>query len=104
MFRFSQGDFVGVDASDPSLPLPALIAATSLMPVNPGCTTYGQLDFTRHTTDKCALRETFGIQSNAKDPKLGAKLEFNSVGGFYACGTGLDVSFRFALVRMRCVY
>lgn len=87
---------MGASASSPSVSSPALIAAIPMS----DCTTYGQLGFAGSTSDKCALRDTFGIQSNTENSQLGAKLVFNSVGGFYACGSGLDVSFLLALVRM----
>ena len=85
---------MGAPASSPTSAAPALIAA---IPISE-CSTYGQLGFAGSTSDKCALRDTFGIQSNTENSQLGAKLVFNSVGGFYACGSGLDVSFLFVFV------
>lgn len=58
-----------------------------------GCSTYGQFGFTSgSSSNKCALYNTFSIQSNSQNSQLGAKLSFNGVGGFYTCGTTLDVS------------
>ena len=87
---------MGADPSSPSVSSPALIGA---IPSSGGCTTYGQLGFFGSSSNKCSLRDTFGIQSNTENSQLGAKLVFNSVGGFYACGSGLDVSFLFHSAR-----
>lgn len=52
-----------------------------------GCSTYGPLGFVQgSSTNKCSLVDTFQIQSNTEDTKLGSKLVFNFVGEFYACG------------------
>ena len=97
VFYFYQGQFVGAETSNPSLSSPALIGA---IPTSGGCSTYGQLGFTSSSSDKCSLRNTFGIQSDTENSQLGAQLVFNYVGGFYACGSGLDVSLHFVLVGM----
>jgi hypothetical protein len=58
-----------------------------------GCSTYGSLGFVEGpSTNRCARYSTFSIQSNQENSQLGAKLSFNSLGGFYACGAGQDVS------------
>ncbi|KAF8700502.1 hypothetical protein AX14_000765 [Amanita brunnescens Koide BX004] len=67
--------------------IPALIAAIPLS----DCSTYGQLGFAQDDSDKCALYNTFDIQSDTENSQLGAQLTFNYVGGFYACGSGQDV-------------
>ena len=59
-----------------------------------GCSSYGRLDFSANSTDTgiCVnYNNTFNIQSNAESSQLGAFLVFYSVGGFYTCGTCLDV-------------
>ena len=43
------------------------------------------------------MYNTFSIQSDTENSQLGAQLSFNSVGGFYACGSGQDVSVMFYL-------
>lgn len=68
-----------------------------------GCSTYGSLGFTEgSSSNKCARYTTFSIQSNQENSQLGAKLAFNSVGGFYACGSGQDVSCLFSFRRRVC--
>jgi hypothetical protein len=60
------------------------------------CSTYGPLGFGSSTgTDKCGTFGTFGLQSDSENSQLGAALTFNSVGGFYACGSGQDVRYDF---------
>ena len=76
--------------------IPALIAAIPLS----DCSTYGQLGFAQDDSDKCALYNTFDIQSDTENSQLGAQLTFNYVGGFYACGSGQDVSVIFRLRPM----
>ncbi|KIM36402.1 hypothetical protein M413DRAFT_449125 [Hebeloma cylindrosporum] len=93
VFYFYQGKFVGAEPSTPAVSSPALIGA---IPISSGCTTYGPLGFSGSSTDKCALRDSFAIQSNAENSQLGAKLVFNYEGGFYACGSGLDVWYKAA--------
>ncbi|KIM36401.1 hypothetical protein M413DRAFT_449124 [Hebeloma cylindrosporum] len=93
VYYFYQGKFVGAQISTPALSSPALIGA---IPISSGCSTYGPLGFAGSSSDKCAIRDTFGIQSNTENSQLGAKLVFNSVGGFYACGSGLDVWYKVA--------
>ena len=56
-----------------------------------GCTADGPLGFTRNTTVKCDEFTTFALQSDTENSQLGAMLTFNSVGGFYACGSTQDV-------------
>jgi len=57
-----------------------------------GCSTYGALGFTEgSSSNKCAKYNTFHIQSDSENSQLGAKLDFNFAGGFYACGSGQDV-------------
>jgi hypothetical protein len=67
------------------------------IPVSSGCSTYGPLGFSASSTDKCAMYDSFYIKSNPENAQLGAKLVFNWVGGFYACGysrdVGVDVQF-----------
>jgi hypothetical protein len=71
---------------------------SSLGPIQ--CTTYGYLGFAQGgSTDKCARYDTFQIQSNSQNAQLGAKLTFNFVGDFYACGSGLDVRLFYQLAR-----
>lgn len=59
-----------------------------------GCSPGGALVFVQgSSSNKCAKGSTFGIQSDIENSQLGAKLVFNWVGGFYACGTANDVCF-----------
>ncbi|PFH53609.1 hypothetical protein AMATHDRAFT_137375 [Amanita thiersii Skay4041] len=60
-----------------------------------GCSTYGSLNFfVGSSSNKCARYTSFQIQSNSENSQLGAKLVFNYVGNFYACGSGLDVYYK----------
>ena len=54
------------------------------------CTNFGPLGF-GSSTDKCVIRTGFSIQSDPENSQLGALLAFGSGGGFFACGTTLDV-------------
>jgi hypothetical protein len=67
-----------------------------------GCTTYGPLGFSRSSTNKCALHDTFHLQSNNQSSQLGARLDFNFVGGFYACGIDKEVCVIFCQMRVTC--
>jgi hypothetical protein len=82
---FYQGALTAATGSTTQKALIAAIPASD-------CTTYGQLGFAQSTSDKCALYNTFSLQSDTENSQLGAQLSFNSVGGFYACGSGRDVS------------
>ncbi|KAF8328745.1 hypothetical protein F5887DRAFT_1006844 [Amanita rubescens] len=88
VFYFYQGALTAASGSTTEKALIAAIPASD-------CTTYGQLGFAQSTSDKCALFNTFSIQSDTENSQLGAQLSFNSVGGFYACGSGQDVSVMF---------
>ena len=58
-----------------------------------GCTAYGALGFTSgSSSNKCVLYNPFTIQSDTENSQLGAELVFDGTGGFYACGSGQDVS------------
>ena len=90
VYYFIGGVLTAAPDSTSSIPQRALIG-----PV-PGstCSAYGALGFTSgSSSDKCVLYNPFTIQSNTQNSQLGAKLVFNATGGFYACGSGLDVSY-----------
>lgn len=60
-----------------------------------GCTNFGPLGFVQgSTTNKCALFESFQIQSDAENSQLGARLVFNFEGGFFVCGAGQDIWYK----------
>ena len=87
-FYFFQGNLVALDSTQSS----TVRGNIGAIPVSSGCSTYGQLGFSASSSDNCAVFDTFNIQSNAEDSQLGAQLVFNFAGGFYACGSGQDVS------------
>jgi len=88
-FYFFQGKLVAAPRPGETATQRPLIGS---IPSSGGCSTYGPLGFTGgSSSDKCAQYNTFSIQSNGENSQLGAKLAFNSVGGFYACGSGQDV-------------
>jgi len=86
-FYFYQGYFVVV-GSTPTILDQVLIAS---QPYVSGCTPYGQLGYSTSDSDYCAQYHSFEIQSDTENSQLGAFLVFNYVGGFYACGSTLDV-------------
>jgi len=91
-FYFFQGVLTGVPRPSRTSTLRPDIGAI-LGPTS--CSTYGPLGFTESSSsDKCALFSTFGISSDSENSQLGAKLNFNNVGGFYACGDGQDVWYK----------
>ena len=82
---FYQGRLV---AQDPAGGFsPAYINAT---PSSSECTTFGPLGF-GSGSNKCALSQSFELQSDTENSQLGARLVFNNQGGFVACGTTQDV-------------
>ncbi|KAF8345117.1 hypothetical protein F5887DRAFT_1197951 [Amanita rubescens] len=88
VYYFYQGALTAAPApgsTQTQLPFIGAVLATE-------CLNYGQLGFsTGGSTDKCAMFNTFEIQSDTENSQLGAELTFNYVGGFYACGSGQDV-------------
>lgn len=93
VFYFVNGVLTAAPASSTSSTQKALIG-----PVlgSTGCSIYGSLGFTTtsgSSSNKCALYNPFTIQSNQENSQMGAQLVFNGTtgGGFYACGSGLDV-------------
>jgi len=86
-FYFFQGNFVLLDPTQSSTSRGNI----GSVPLNSGCSPFGPLGFFGSTSDKCTAFATFGIQSNSQNSQLGAFLEFNFVGGFYACGSSQDV-------------
>ncbi|KAF8345105.1 hypothetical protein F5887DRAFT_229733 [Amanita rubescens] len=89
VFYFYQGVLTAAPAPGSTATQRALIGA---VPLSGGCSTYGQLGFVvGSSSDECALYNTFSIQSDTESSLLGSQLSFNSVGGFYACGSGQDV-------------
>ena len=97
MFYFYQGVLTAAPAGS-TVTQPAVIAAIP----ESDCTTYGQLGFVTDSSDYCAMYNTFSIQSDTESSELGSQLAFNSVGGFYACGSGQDVGVdvRFVVCRI----
>ncbi|KAF9443866.1 hypothetical protein P691DRAFT_808208, partial [Macrolepiota fuliginosa MF-IS2] len=92
-FYFFQGKLVAAPLPGSTTTQRPLIGS---IPISAGCSTYGPLGFTGgSSSDKCAQYNTFSIQSDGENSQLGAQLVFNSVGGFYACGSGQDVSYYF---------
>lgn len=93
-FYFSQGTLYTLPQQPNSIsPQRALIGSIL---GSTGCSNYGSLGFTEgSSSNKCARYNTFNIQSNQENSQLGARLSFNFVGQFYACGSGEDVSFFF---------
>ncbi|KAF9524795.1 GPI-anchored small secreted protein [Crepidotus variabilis] len=91
-FEFRSGQLVAADPAGSSTNYRPLINAVL---GSTGCSTYGQLGFTQgSSTNKCAQYSTFSIQSDSENSQLGAKLAFNSIGGFYACGSTLNVVYK----------
>ncbi|KAF8800740.1 hypothetical protein BYT27DRAFT_7015024, partial [Phlegmacium glaucopus] len=91
-YYFYQGHLVASDPAGTSSTYRPVIGA---IPLSTGCTTYGSFGFVQgSSSDKCALYDSFQIQSNTQNSQLGAKLVFNYVGGFYACGSGQDVWYK----------
>ncbi|TEB23412.1 hypothetical protein FA13DRAFT_1694415 [Coprinellus micaceus] len=61
------------------------------------CATYGRLGYlegSSTSTNKCASYSSFQIQSNPENSQLGARLTFNSVGGFYSCGAEEEIWYK----------
>ena len=85
-FFFFQGNFVEGSSTNGGY--------IGAVPISAGdCSTSGQLGF-GSSSDKCVIRSGFSIQSDPENSQLGASLSFGS-GGFFACGTGLDVRGKF---------
>ncbi|PFH47143.1 hypothetical protein AMATHDRAFT_50519 [Amanita thiersii Skay4041] len=90
-FYFYQGKLVA--AIDGSTATQRPLIGSVLGPT--GCTTYGSLGFTQgSSSNKCARYDSFYIRSNEQNSQLGAKLTFNWVGEFYACGSAQDVWYK----------
>ncbi|CAA7266675.1 unnamed protein product [Cyclocybe aegerita] len=93
-FYFQQGrlrahDLAGTTPMQYYMPLLGSVLTST------GCTTYGSLGFVLGaSSNKCARYDGFQIQSNTENSQLGAKLVYNYVGGFYACGAGQDVWYK----------
>ncbi|KXN88393.1 hypothetical protein AN958_07375 [Leucoagaricus sp. SymC.cos] len=88
-FYFYQGKLVAAPRPGSTSTQRPLIGSV-LSPT--GCTAYGSLGFAEgSSTNKCARYDSFYIQSDPENAQLGAKLTFNFVGGFYACGGNQDV-------------
>ncbi|CAA7266672.1 unnamed protein product [Cyclocybe aegerita] len=93
-FYFYQGRLRAHDP-DGSTVLQYYMPFLSSQLTSTGCTTYGGIKFIPGpSTNKCGRYEYFQIQSNTENSQLGAKLVFNYVGGFYACGSGQDVWYK----------
>ncbi|TFK35678.1 GPI-anchored small secreted protein [Crucibulum laeve] len=91
-FYFYQGALTGAPRTSSSSTLRPLIG--SVLGAT-GCSTYGALGFTEgSSSNKCARYSSFYLQSNPENSQLGARLTFNWVGGFYACGSGQDVWYK----------
>ncbi|KAF9007055.1 hypothetical protein BDQ17DRAFT_1351334 [Cyathus striatus] len=92
-FYFYHGTLTGAPRVSSSSA--TLLPLIGFNPMSTGCSTYGQLGFTEgSSTNKCARYSPFGIQSDSENAQLGASLTFNYAGGFYVCGSGLDVWYK----------
>jgi hypothetical protein len=99
VFYFYQGMLLAANPN-PADPIPTLRPIISSNFIANGCSTYGSLAFVEgSSSNKCARSSSFYIQSDQENSQLGAKLVFNWVGGFFACGSGLDVSLMFRRER-----
>ena len=87
-FFFIQGSLVSGNQGNPAL-------INTFQTGTGTCATSGQLGFFGSTSNKCASRNTFSIQSDTENSQLGAFLAFNNVGGFFACGANQDVRWKF---------
>jgi len=90
IYYFYQGSLVAVTSPTSTSTLKPLIAPA----FESGCTTWGQLGFGSGSTNKCVLYNSFYIESDSENSQLGAALTFNFAGGFYACGSGLDIYYQ----------
>ncbi|KAF8884645.1 GPI-anchored small secreted protein [Infundibulicybe gibba] len=92
-FYFLQGNFVAFDQTLPTTSPTFRPLINSVLTGN-GCTPGGSLIFVQgFGSNKCARSGNFWIHSNEENSQLGANLVQNWVGGFYACGTSLDVRY-----------
>ncbi|KAF8804921.1 hypothetical protein BYT27DRAFT_7225108 [Phlegmacium glaucopus] len=91
-YYFFQGRLTVLDPAGTTYTYRPVIDAVS---VSADCSTYGSLGFVQgSSTDKCALYDSFHIQSDTENSQLGAKLVFNFAGGFYVCGSSHDVWYK----------
>lgn len=89
---FFQGQLTGQDPAGTTSTYRPYISG---IPTASGCTDYGPLGFIQGSgTDKCAVFNSFQIQSDTENSQLGAKLVFNFQGGFHACGAGRDIWYK----------
>ncbi|PPQ97693.1 hypothetical protein CVT26_001876 [Gymnopilus dilepis] len=62
---------------------------------NGDCSADGAIVFLQgSSSNKCAKRQGFQIQSDTENSQLGAQLVFNFVGGFYACGSNQAIWYK----------
>lgn len=93
-FYFFQGRLTALDPSSNTNPSPYHPQISTILG-STGCSTYGPLGFIQQSSsNKCSRFDTFQLQSNTENGQLGARLVFNFIGGFYACGTGRDVWYK----------